>query len=61
VHRFSILGLAVVLVVFFFWIEAGYRKASKIGIGRLLRAFAWVTGVQFVLAAVAYLIPRMIL
>ena len=44
VHRFSLLGLAVAAVIFFFWTEAGYRKASKNGLGRLLRAFAWVTG-----------------
>ena len=61
VHRFSLLGLAVAAVIFFFWTEAGYRKASKNGLGRLLRAFAWVTAGQIALLMIAYLIPRMVL
>ncbi len=59
VHRFSILGLAVILVIFFFWSEAIYRKASKVGIGRLLSAFGWVTGGQIMLVVVGYLLPRL--
>jgi len=61
VHRFSLLGLAVAAVVFFFWSEAGYRRASKVSLSRFLRAFAWVTGVQIAVIAIAYLIPRMVL
>ncbi len=61
VHRFSLLGLAVAAVVFFFWSEAGYRRASKVGLGRFLRAFGWVTGAQLAVIAIAYLIPRMVL
>lgn len=61
VHRFSLLGLAVAAVIFFFWSEAGYRKASKVGLGRLLRVFTLVTGVQLVVVLIAYLIPRMVL
>lgn len=61
VHRFSLLGLAVAAVVFFFWSEAGYRRASDVSLSRFLRAFAWVTGGQLVLMVIAYLIPRMVL
>ena len=61
VHRFSLLALAVAAVIFFFWSEAGYRKASKLGFGRLLRAFAWVTAAQLAVIVIAYLIPRMVL
>ena len=61
VHRFALLGLAVAAVIFFFWSEAGYRRASKLGLGRLLRAFAYVTGGQLALVVIAYLIPRMVL
>ncbi len=61
VHRFSLLGLAVAAVVFFFWSEAGYRRASKVSLGRFLRAFGWVTGAQLAVMAIAYLIPRMVL
>lgn len=61
VHRFSLLGLAVAAVVFFFWSEAGYRRASKVSLGRFLRAFGWVTGAQLAVIAIAYLIPRMVL
>jgi len=61
VHRFSLLALAVAAVIFFFWSEAGYRRASKLGMGRLLRAFAWVTAAQLAVIVVAYLIPRMVL
>jgi hypothetical protein len=61
VHRFSLLGLAVAAVVFFFWSEAGYRRASEVSLSRFLRAFAWVTGAQLAMIVVAYLIPRMVL
>jgi hypothetical protein len=61
VHRFSLLGLAVAAVIFFFWSEAGYRRASKVGLGRLLRAFVYVTGAQLAVVVIAYLIPRMVL
>ncbi len=61
VHRFSLLGLAVAAVIFFFWSEAGYRRASKVSFGRLLHAFAWVTGAQLAVIVIAYLIPRMVL
>ncbi len=61
VHRFSLLGLAVAAVIFFFWSEAGYRRASKVSLGRFLRAFAWVTGCQLAVIAIAILIPRMVL
>ena len=61
VHRFSLLALAVAAVVFFFWSEAGYRRASKVSLGRFLRAFAWVTGCQLAVIAIAILIPRMVL
>lgn len=61
VHRFSLLALAVAAVIFFFWSEAGYRRASKVSFSRLLRAFAWVTGAQLAVIVVAYLIPRMVL
>jgi len=61
VHRFSLLGLAVAAVVFFFWSEAGYRRASKVSLGRFLRAFVWVTGCQLAVIVIAILIPRMVL
>ena len=61
VHRFTLLGLAVAAVVFFFWSEAGYRRASKVSLGRFLRAFAWVTGCQLAVIVIAILIPRMVL
>ena len=61
VHRFSLLALAVAAVIFFFWSEAGYRRASKVSFGRFLIAFAWVSGVQLAFIVIAYFIPRMVL
>lgn len=61
VQRFSIFFLMILSVIFMFWTEFKYRKASKIGAGRLLRVFAWVTGGHIVLAAVGYFVPRMLL
>ena len=61
VHRFSLLALAVTAVIFFFWSEAGYRRASRVSFGRLLFAFALVSGVQLTFIVISYLIPRMVL
>lgn len=60
VHRFSILGLLVLAVIFIFWTESSYRRASKIGLGRLLRSFFLVTSVQVAVGAVGYLVPLLL-
>ena len=60
VHRFAIFFLMIPSVIFIFWTETWYRRASKIGLGRLLRAFAWVTGGHIALAAIGFLLPRML-
>jgi hypothetical protein len=57
IERFNLLGLIVILVIFFFWTEARYRKASQKNIGALLRAFAWITGGQVLLLLILYVIP----
>lgn len=59
VHRFAAVILAIILVIFFFWSETHYRKSSKHGVRRLLRAFGWVTGAQALLLLVAYLLPTL--
>ncbi|MBI3958492.1 MAG: hypothetical protein HY328_06755 [Chloroflexi bacterium] len=57
IQRFTLLGLMVLLVIFFFWSEARYRKASYKSAGTLLRTFAWITGGQVLLLLILYVIP----
>lgn len=60
VHRFSILALLVLAVIFIFWTESRYRRALKIGPGHLLRSFLLVTTGQVAVGAVGYLVPLLL-
>jgi hypothetical protein len=57
IERFNLLGLIVILVIFFFWTEARYRKASQKSAYALLRSFTWITGGQALLLLILYVIP----
>ncbi|MEM7129477.1 MAG: hypothetical protein AAF702_24305 [Chloroflexota bacterium] len=57
IDRSALFILGGIMVIFFFWCESYYRRASKISIARLFRAFGWVTGCQVLLLGIGYLIP----
>ncbi|MEM7539701.1 MAG: hypothetical protein AAF639_46525 [Chloroflexota bacterium] len=56
INRFAVIILAILLIIFIFWCENYYRKASRVSIRRLLRALALVTGVQVVLLGIVYVV-----
>jgi hypothetical protein len=59
VRNFSIVALGILWLVIIYLCEARYRKDAAVGMGRLARRFAWVTGVEvgfLVLANLALLL-----
>ena len=60
VHRFTIFGMLIPTVIFVIWTEVIYSRAIKIGFGKLLRAFVWVTVGQLALVAIAFSVSRIL-
>ena len=51
-------ALAILMIIFIFWCENYYRRASRVSIRRLLRAVAMMTGGQVVLLGIVYVMMR---
>ena len=53
VRNFSIVALGILWLVLVYVCEARYRKDAAVGMGRLARRFAWVTGIEVGFLALA--------
>ena len=46
VDKFGFVALGIVWLALVYVCEALYQKAAAVGMGRLVRRFAWVTGIE---------------
>lgn len=56
IEKFGFLALGLLWLVMVYVVEALYQKDAAVGMGRLMRRFAWVTGIEVAFLALANIV-----
>lgn len=61
IDKFVFLGLGIAWLVLIYICEHLYQQDAAIGMSRLVRRFAWVTGIEVGILVLAFILPLLIL